>query len=484
MSLSARAAAIRGDDYQHAIAWYWACEMIRDRSIASVAIEDAAGGAFDDIIVRRASGSDTYIQAKSSNYGDTVVDQDWLFAARSENGRSPLQRFYATYAQRVAEDDEFTLELWTHRGFDHKHKLLGKLLDKKFDTIDTKAMLAATRRSAVGRERDTWARHLDVEAEELAAFLSRVRWKQTGAESEWRRQAKPLMQLAGLRCDDQAVETGISIARHWVTDGAGAQTADDVRAVAAEQGLLALTGTLLLVVHGIDRDPTPTPPNVELDFVDLYEGNEPFSRKLLQDRNDWDRVITPTIQAAAKTLASYRVRRVHVAGSMRHPMWFVVGRALPEVKRWVVSADQVGAVWSTADPPSFADARVLTDIELTNGTDIAVGIGLTGDPTDAIADHIGAADIPVGRILVYGPDSEPSSTAVPSGSWAMGWTRRVREEVRAAAVATGAPRLHLFTLCPATVALMLGHQWNVMPTTVLYEYVRGAYIATAVCPGE
>ena len=484
MSLPARAAAIRGDDYQHAIAWYWACEMIRDCTIASVAIEDAAGGAFDDIVVRRKNGPHTYIQAKSSNFGNTVVDQDWLFTARSKKGQSPLQRFYGTCLERAANDEEFTLELWTHRGFDHGNKLLGKLLDKKFDAIDTNAMLAATRRSAIGKERDAWARHLNIDTDELAAFLSHVRWKQTGAEGEWRRQARPLMQLAGLQCGDQAVEVGVSIARHWVTDDAGPQTADDVRAATAKRGLLALTGTLLLVVHGIDHDPTPTPPNVELDFVDLYDGNEPFNRKLLQDRNDWDRVIIPRVQSAARTLASYRTRHVHVAGSMRHPMWFLVGRALPEVKRWTLSADQVGAVWSTADPPSRANVRVLADVELGNDTDIAVGIGLTGNPTDAIVDYIGTSGIPIGRVLVYGPHSEPSSTAVPSGSWAMGWTRGVREEVRTVATAIGTRRLHLFTLCPATVALMLGYQWNVMSATVLYEYVRGTYVPTVTCSGE
>lgn len=483
MSLAPRAAAIRGDDYQHAIGWYWVCEMLVEPQITSVAIEDPLGGAFDDIVVRRADGHDTYIQAKSSNFGDKVVDQQWLFSVRSEKGRSPLQHFYDTYVGRVQDGKDFTLEVWTNRGFDHRNKLLGELLEQKSETIATDRMLRASRRSAVGRERDAWAKHLGIENERLAAFLEQICWKQTGSEGDLRRQAKPLMQLAGLRSDDQAVEIGVSIVRHWVTDGVGPQTADDVRATVAARDLLAMTGTLVLAVHGIDHDPTPTAPNMELDFVELYDGDDSFSRKLLNKQTDWNGIVVPAIEAAAKRLSSYRVRRVHVTGSMRHPMWFAVGRALPEVKRWALSVDQVDATWTTTDSPESPIPRRLTDLPMTAGTDIAVGIGLTGDPTAYIDRYLGTTGLGVGRLVVFGPEGEPSPTAVPSGAWAMGWTRAVRNEVRDAAVSNGANKIHLFTLCPAGVALMLGHQWNVMPPTVLYEYAAGTYHPTLTSTG-
>ena len=173
-------------------------------------------------------------------------------------------------------------------------------------------MLRASRRSAVGRERDAWATHLGIENKELAAFLGQICWKQTSSEGDLRRQAKPLMRLAGLRSDDEAVEIGVSIVRHWVTDGVGPQTADDVRATVAAHELLAMTGTLVLAVHGIDHDPTPTAPNMELDFVELYDGDDSFSRKLLKQQTDWNGIVVPAIEAAAKRLSSYRVRQVHV----------------------------------------------------------------------------------------------------------------------------------------------------------------------------
>jgi len=453
--------------------------MLCDPDIESVSIEDRSGGAFDDIVIQRTQNSSTYIQAKSSNYGATIIDQDWLLKATTPNGRSPLQHFYSTYLRLAEQDNTFTLEIWTNRGFDNDSKLLGALLDLKTNTVATTKLIAASNRGGIGKERRIWCEHLKITTDALAAFLDAVRWNHTGSEQDWRRQAKPLMQLAGLRSDNDAVTAGVAIVRGWVTNGSGPQTRSDAQAAIAGSDLLARSGTLLLAVHAIDRDPTPTPPNVTLDFVDLYAGDDPFDRKLLKKQDDWNTTVIPQINAAAQQLSGYRVRNVHVTGSLRHPMWFAIGRALPEVKKWVLSVDQVDATWSTTDDQETANPRLLNERTFNTGTEIAVGIGLTNDPSKEIENYITGSDIPIGRLLVYGPDSEPSPIAVPSGGWAMSWTRALREHIRLQAAEGQAGRVHLFTLCPAGVMLMLGHQWNVMPTTVLYEFHAGTYYPTA-----
>jgi hypothetical protein len=482
MPLPPRAAAIRGDNYQQTVGWFWACEMLRDPDIETVAIEDPASGHFDDVVIRRRRGATTYIQVKSSNYGNTIVDTGWLTTPASAKGRSPLQHFHDTYLDLTAAGP-CSLEVWTNRGFDHDNPLIAKLLDQKTDKIDVEQMLAAGPKSAIGRERDAWAEHLGITVNDLARFLSSVSWKQTGSELEWRRQCKPLMELAGLRSDDEAVTVGVDIASGWVTSGAGPRSADAVRAEAAERNLLATEGQLLLLVNGIDREHTATPPNVALDFVDLYDGRDSFARKVLKDPGDWDRVVRPALDEAAQILASYRVRKVHVTGAMRHPMWFAVGRALPQVKKWVVSMDQVGTTWATDAQPEEVEPRLLASVDLQQGTDIAVAVGLTGDPTSDVAKYLGAAGTPVGRLLVLGPQSEPSPTAVPSDGWAMAWTRAARERVREEVNAAEAGRVHVFLQCPGGVALMLGHQWNVIPPTTIYEYVTGTYTPAASFDG-
>jgi hypothetical protein len=482
MPLPPRAAAIRGDNYQHTVGWFWACQMLRDPDIETVAIEDPASGHFDDVVVRRRRAANTYVQVKSSNYGNTIIDTAWLTTPASEKGRSPLQHFHDTYLD-LASAGPFDLEVWTNRGFDHDNPLLGKLLDQKTDKVDVDLMVSAGKKSKIGIERDFWALHLGITVDELASFLSSVSWKQTGSELEWRHHCKPLMELAGLRSDDEAVTLGVDIASGWVTNGAGPRTADDVRAEAAARNLLALEGELLLLVNGIDQEHAATPPNFVLDFVDLYEGESSFARKVLKDPGDWDGVIRPAIEEAARTLASYRVRKVHVSGAMRHPMWFAVGRAFPQVKKWILSMDQVAAVWATDASVEEAAPRMLASLDLEQGTDVAVAIGLTGEPTADVEKYLRVAGAPVGKLLVLGPQADPSPTAVPSDGWAMGWTRAARELVRQEVQTADATGVHVFLQCPAGVALMLGHQWNIMPTTTVYEYVAGTYISVASFDG-
>lgn len=483
MSLPSRAAAIRGDDYQHVIGWYWCCKMLDDSDIETVGIEDTDGGSFDDVVVRRRQNINTYIQAKSSNYGNTIIDGKWLFA-HSPNGKSPLQHFYTTFTRLINEETDFTLELWTNRGFDHKNPLLGELLDQKSKTIDTYRMLTASDQSAIGRERDKWSEHIKASTEELAGFLQVVRWKHTGAEADLRSQTMPLMRLAGLRADDEAVGIGVAIVRSWVADGQRLLSATDVRAEVARRSLLAMDGTLILAVHGIDRDPLRVTPNMLLDFVDLYEGDDSFSRKLLRNVSDWNKLVYPRILDAAKTLSGYRVRNVYIVGSMRHPMWFAIGRALPEVKKWILSADQVDAVWRTNATPEVVVPRVLAHTTIGSGTDLALALGLTGDPTVEVEEYVRKNLPEVGYLLTLGPEDEPSRTSVPSDSWAMGWTRAARDMAVEKVRTVGAARVHLFSLAPAGIVLMLGHQWNLMPMTTVYEYANGSYHPTVTFPGS
>ena len=197
--LPPRAAAIRGDDYQHAIGWFWACVMLHTPDLVSVSIEDAGGGSFDDIVVRYRSIADMYIQAKSSNYNSTVVNSEWLRTRKTTKGRSPLKHFFKTYCELQDACEPFALELWTNRSFDPENPLLGTLLDRKSDQINTAAMLEAGPRTAVGIERDLWADHLAVGPAELAAFLNKVIWKHTQSELDWHQSSKSHMELAGLR---------------------------------------------------------------------------------------------------------------------------------------------------------------------------------------------------------------------------------------------------------------------------------------------
>ncbi|GAA1033304.1 hypothetical protein GCM10009557_34640 [Virgisporangium ochraceum] len=251
VTVPARAAALRGDDYQHIIGWYWACQALIDPDIISVSIEDTAGGAFDDIVVLRHAGPDCYDQIKSSNTDETIVDAAWLTTATATNGKSPLQHFHTTWAAHRHETPRPQFRLITNRAFDPRDPIL-KLRDKHSNTVARVLQLKGPR-SAAGTQRKAWAAHLGITEAELLNFLAEFELHHEGSETSWFRQARDAMRAAGLRTDDDAVIRGRDLVREWVKTGAGPQTRNGIRQQMADADLLARTGTLIFAVHAIDR---------------------------------------------------------------------------------------------------------------------------------------------------------------------------------------------------------------------------------------
>lgn len=474
MSLPPRAAAIRGDDYQHAVGWVAACEALCDPDIQSISVEDAHGGHFDDVVTRRRSGPDVYIQVKSSNSGNVIVDSTWLLTPASLAGRSPLQHFHATWTSLTAAGRPFELLLLTNRAIDHHDPILGDLRDLMTNRVKVDGLRVATARSRAGKERRQWADHLGVTEDELMSFLAQVTWRHADSEPHWDERARLLMRAAGLRTDVEAITIGKALVRSWVTSGAGPQTQDDIRRQVADRNLLSRSGTLTLTIHAIDRQPAAVPANVELDFTALFDGDTPFARRQLKDPADWQLVVMPDLGRAARALEAYRVRRVHVGGSMRLPLWFAVGRELPDVRQWVLSLDQHGQEWVTS-PAEKVKPRTLSSIDIGKGNDLALAIGLTHDPTADIQAYLSNAAVPVASLLTLGPAGEPGHQSVPNGQWAAGWARAARDEARNAARECTATRIHLFIAAPQAVALMLGHHWNLTPATTIYEHQPPGY---------
>jgi hypothetical protein len=474
MSLAPRAAAIRGDDYQHAVGWVAACEALCDPDIQSVSIEDAKGGYFDDVVTRRRAGPDVFIQVKSSNSGNVIVDSTWLLSSASPAGRSPLQHFYATWTRLISAGRPFDLILLTNRAFDHQDPILGDLRDLKTNRVRVDDLRTRAPTSKAGKERRQWAAHLGVTEEELLTFLAQVTWRHADSEPDWDERARLLMRQAGLRTDDEAIAIGKTLVRSWVTSGAGPQTRDEIRRQVADKGLLARSGTLTLAVHAIDHQPAAAPANVELDFTALFEGDTPFVRRQLKDPSDWQQIIVPELTRAARALEVYGPRRVHVSGSMRLPLWFAVGRQLPDVRQWTLSLDQHGQEWHSS-PAEEVTPRALAEITIGQGTDLALAAAITHDPTADIQAYLRDTRIPVANLLVLGPAGNPGYQAVPGGEWAAGWARAARDHARNAARNYGAQRVHLFIAAPQAIALMLGHHWNLMPPTTVYEHRPPSY---------
>lgn len=478
--LPSRAAAIRGDNLQHAVGLHTLLLALQDEHAVSLSIEDAHGGAFDDVVLRRCDGfTGTWIQVKSSNYGGEVIDLRWLTTAKTEKGRTPLQAFYDTWRTLRDGGEVFDLVLVTNRNFDHG-SILFQALDKKTDHIDTTRLHDALDRPAtkLGQLLSSLATHLGADPNEVAQFLSSVAFRNEGSENTWHQRIAHLMQLNGFRSDGEAVTSALRMVSDWVTDGVGEVTVSDARRRLEDRDLLAREGSLVLAVHGIDHEESRQLPNARVDFTDLYPAGDAFERRSITDPADWDAIVRPRLAQAARTLEQFTSRRVHIVASVRLPVWFAIGRTLPAVRRWVISLDQEGVEWASNARDGSAHVVELAEETLAGeGTDLVVCVALRHDPTADVRDYVETAAIRASRLLTFTGETGIGPEAVPDPAWATSWVTALQDALLAKVRETGAQRIHLFIAGPAGIALLLGHRWNVLPAVTVYEHQGGASYA-------
>jgi hypothetical protein len=161
---------------------------------------------------------------------------------------------------------------------------------------------------------------------------------------------------------------------------------------------------------------------------------------------------------------------------------FAIGAALPKVRNIELVRRQGPELWATdvTDPTDVTlhDARV----DLDQGTDLAVVIGVTNDPTEDVVAFIRQASLPVKVVLTLLPEGGPSDEAVTGASNAIAIARAVREAVRRELRTYKDARVHLFLACPGALAMILGHRWNRVRFTVAYEDVVTSYVPAFSVP--
>ncbi|HWG61478.1 MAG TPA: hypothetical protein VG253_07170 [Streptosporangiaceae bacterium] len=95
-----------------------------------------------------------------------------------------------------------------------------------------------------------------------------------------------------------------------------------------------------------------------LELITRYRGRA--------SRNLVGFVVGERAPRAARTLEACGPRRVYVSGTMRLPLWFAIGRDLPDVRQWTLSLDQHGQEWQTS--PLVREVGRLLSIYGANGS--------------------------------------------------------------------------------------------------------------------
>lgn len=460
---------IAGDDYQHLVTWNEVLLGLRpDRDVTHITVEAPDVGNLDDIVVEHGAET-TYTQVKHAVDAQTTIGQAYLLdAATRQTAASLLGRFRDTWRE-LREHGAVNMQLVTDRELDPNDPLL-RLLDRRTECL-VPAILVTGLPAYVREARGQLGATLEMDDDELLAMLASLRLR-TGrpynAEAE---RAQTLMWGHGLRTGPQPLAVGVALIREWVQERIRRRDVERLRNLVAERCDMAENSGAVLVIEAIGDDPHPEDATERVRFVELYGGEDADSRRELREPGDWQEVVAPHLHAAAQRLRLAGHRRVVVRGAMRLPVWFTAGAALRHVHGFDVAGIQHGGLWSSTDATAPFPAIQTAETNVGAGADLAVAIGIATDPTNAVERYIREAELPADRLVTLTPTEGVGPQVVPDSHTAAGLSVAARQAMLHLLDEQAADRIHLFLAAPGAFGLLLGHRWNALRPTTVYEHL-------------
>ena len=469
---SQSASRIAGDYYQHLVAWNETLEALRpDNDVLTITVEHPNAGNVDDIVVHRRTGPSTFIQVKYTVDARTPVGYRWLLEKRSSNSKalSLLQKFYRSWTDLSQTYEHPELRLITDREIDSTDPIMSRI-DRK-----TELLVPDIRRNSSAAK---WTQHLGITEDELYRFLENLRFETGRPVRAEEQRAVTLMWAMGLNSDRQAIDAAIGLIRDWVQRRERELRPDTLHDCARERVGLRTEPGSVVIVDAIDYDSHPEGADEHICFVDDYLGDNPSERRQLRDPTRWNR-IGDEIKQAAQRLRNLGVRRIIVRGAMRLPVWFAVGAAFRHVRGFEIAGAQNDMIWSSADLHQIVEIQTSTTY-IGDDSEAAVVVSVATDATLAVHNYITTTETSIGSLTTILPAGSPHPRAITDGSTAAAVAVAARDAIRRLVETTPVSHIHLFIATPGVLALLLGHRWNALPPTTVYEHlgVGNGYIPT------
>lgn len=464
---SASGARIAGDDYQHVLTWLHALHLLLQESdVTKIEFEADRAGNVDDLVVHRRHDPALYHQIKFVVDQRTPLTHEWFTTPSKRGGKSPLQRFYDAYKDLPnSKGQPPEMALHTNRLPAPNDAVL-----KHVSGTDCKLvprLLAPGSRSQTGRIRDQWADHLGIREEELATFLRNlsIRSGREGLE-ELEDRCSWAMRAVGYRAEIDAILSAIGALRKLIRTGIRQLDADAIRELAGELNLSAQEPRATLLIQSLMPDPWPESATVSVDWVDLFEGDDASTRRQLHEPSDWNIRLKPDLVAAVDKLRRYQLMAVSIHGSMRLSTGILAGFLLSDVAGFGVASMGREGEWSS-DGPRQAMSIAREVIEIRDAEDLAIALAVSQPIAEDVADFVASVDS-VGKLIVYTPKDGPSRRAIANPAAGLGLADEISAALRQD-TRYGPGTLHLFQACPLPLSIQVGHLWNRMPRTQLYD---------------
>jgi hypothetical protein len=474
-------ARLLGDDYQHLLTWLYAAQLLRkDPRVLKVELEKHGVGNVDDLVVHRHDRCEYHQVKFATKPAGEPLTGEW-FTDTNRSQHSPLERFHDSWKRLSQDGRDPRMVLHTNRQPAAGDPLLA-CLSGETDLLVPQLTRAAAG-SRAGRFRAAWAEHLEIDEAELLTMLADLEIRAARASTaELREHCRLAMDAVGLLSTDAAIDEGMVAVRGWIEHGVREVSADTVSAFASERGLHATEPRAWLLIQGIHADPVPELATVALDWVSEYEGSQATTRRRTKSPAIYEERFGPELEDAERRIRALDYRQVRVTGAFRLTTAIRTGATFSDTAGYSLActgrtADGRRVEFTTEGVGTTVAIEVVATEIAEGDAAIAVGLSVASDLSDDVMRFLKADGPAVSRFYNLRV-ADPGRGALADADAMRGWTSIVTDHLRAIEV----PRpemLHLFVAAPMPAALFLGHQWNRMPPTQLWEELAPGQYAPA-----
>ncbi|MFG1626211.1 SAVED domain-containing protein [Kribbella sp. NPDC049227] len=423
-----------------------------------VGVEADDAGNLDDVIYYRVAPPNDYAQVKYAVDARTPVNLEYL------TSNDLLKKLVTSHRHVARNGDLVRVALMTNRAIDPADLLL-----RDRDARDGRLVPRAAQggpKSDRGLARKKWAETAGVTEAELLAFFEDFYLETSEDIVSLRREVSLLMTANGLQSDDGAIDAGADWVARQVEDGHQRLSLNDIGNAITMMHLRAGTPWTPISIATLSHDPLADQAQCALDWVDRMDGNDAFTKVAPKPPATWDQLASEIEQIPGHLGAH---RRLLLTGTMRQATGFKAGTVLRRVLGYEVGIRQGEQLWSS-DVTTTAMEPIHHQRDLRLGGDPALVVSVTTDATSAVVNWIERAGVAIGTVhtaLPRGGQVGPGSVPDPesAGALAIG----IRDLARQIATQTGT--LHVFLAGPLGLAVLLGHHWNRVMPTILYEHL-------------
>ena len=455
---------VAGDRYQWMHAWSACLDLLADAEDPKLAnpgiavgIEAAGLVPLDDVIYYRANPPHTYTQVKWAVDASTPVNLQYV--SQSEL----LKRIYNRWSKITSAGEPVEVVLVSSREVDPADELAsrrdtrtGKLIPRGAEPLPV----------ALRESRNAWSAAAGTTPEKLLELLDDMRFE-TGIDHHRLHETLRLkMRASGLRSEDSDIDSAISWIEQQVI--AGQRRIELATVKAYVETMRRSEPWSRISIATILVDPNSRTARAAVDWIGRMDGDgDPHATVTPKAPHRWDDLAA---ELDALRDATAPAHRILVSGTMRQATGFYVGSVFRRVRRFEVAIGQGLSLW-TSDAPTTRYVPDVELMELGDGEDLAM---LTCVSNDSASDDVRAyleRDQPsVGRLLVIRPTGGITGfTAIPDPQAAAAFAQAALANARRHAP-SGRP-FHLFQAGPLGVSVLLGHYWNRVAPTIVYEHL-------------